>query len=159
MLQRDGGHSHESVRMSGAPLGDFFILQLDEVASQRAIRRVRPGVDVDYLIVDTLRVHIDQSLRVAEGDVARKVPLRGCCQIGVLDQVPDFRNEAVRMNVDGLHATTGNEQLTTLTWRGADLERRKTAIRKAAADEYSGHRARRILEEVSAIRHGVLLGI
>ena len=34
MLQRESGHSHESVRIPGAPLGDFFILQLDEVASQ-----------------------------------------------------------------------------------------------------------------------------
>ncbi len=77
MLQRESGHSHESVRIPGAPLGDFFILQLDEVSSQGPVRRVRPGVHVDRLIVDTLRVHIDQSLRVAEA----MLPVRFACAV------------------------------------------------------------------------------
>src|SRR5688572_14746591 len=156
MLQREGGHSHESVRILRTPLGNFFILQLDEVASQRAVRRVAPGVDVDRLIVDTLRVHIDQSLRVAEGDVARKVRLRSGRQVGVLDKVPDLGHETVRMNVDGLHSTTADGQLTTPAWRGADLKGQEPAARETAADQHSCSGARDIPEEVSTIRHVAL---
>ena len=79
--------------------------------------------------------------------------LRRGRQVGVLDQVPDLRHETVRMNVDGLHSTTADGQLTTLAWGDADLKRREPATRKPAGDEDSGRRARDILEEVSTIRH------
>src|SRR5437773_1971479 len=86
VLQRDRGHSYKSIRMLSTPLRKFFILELNQVASQRAVRRVPPGVDIDRLIVDALRVHIDQPLRVAERNVAGQVALRCCSQRCVLDQ-------------------------------------------------------------------------
>jgi hypothetical protein len=43
-------------------------------------------------------------------------------------------------------------------WGDADLKRREPATRKPGADEDSGRCARGILNEVSAIQHGVLLG-
>src|SRR5439155_6421206 len=73
MLQGHRRHSDKSIRMLGAPLRYFFILQLDEIASQCAVRRVSPGVHVDRLIVDSLRIHVDQPLRVAERNVTGEV--------------------------------------------------------------------------------------
>src|SRR5437867_911349 len=101
VLQRNGGHSYKSIRMLSTPLRKFFILELDNVSSQRAVRRVPPCVDVDRLIVDALGVHIDQSLRVAERDVAGEVVLRSCSQRCVLDQVPDLRHETVGVSIHG----------------------------------------------------------
>ena len=38
VLQRDGGHADEAVRMCRAVLRDFFILERDHVARQRTVR-------------------------------------------------------------------------------------------------------------------------
>ena len=83
MLQRQRRHPDEAIGMLGAPLRDALVLQRDEVARQRLVGVVAPGVDVDRLVVDALRVHVDQTLRVAERDVAGagclSPPARAAC--------------------------------------------------------------------------------
>src|SRR5205823_1081615 len=56
MLQRQCCHSDEAIGMLRTPLRDLVVLKLDQVPSQRAVRRVAPGVDVDRLIVDALGI-------------------------------------------------------------------------------------------------------
>src|SRR5215510_7282825 len=153
MLQRHSGHSYKSIRMLGTPLRYSFILKLNKVASQRAFCRVSPGIDIDRLIVNALRIHIDQPLRIAERDVTGKIALRCCGERRVLDQIPDFGHETVGVSVHGLYATASDEYFAALAWRRSDLERRK-----AAADGYSGRCGCGILEEVSAVWHVLSFG-
>src|SRR5262249_61574767 len=103
MLQRDRRHTDEAVTMRRTVLRDFLVLQRDQIASQRAFRRVPPRIDVDQLDVDALGVHVDQTLRVAERDVAGQVASGGCRERRILHQVPDLWHERIRVNVDGLY--------------------------------------------------------
>src|SRR5262245_4153207 len=138
MLQRNSRHSDKSIRMFGTPLRYFFILKLHNVASQGTVCRISPRIDVDRLVIDTLSVHIDESLRVAKRDIACEIGLRCCSQRRVLDQVPDFRHETVSVSVNSLHAASGDQQFTALAGGRADLKQRKSC---------DG------LEKVSAVRH------
>src|SRR5262244_3386641 len=122
MLQRHSGHSYKSIRMLGTPLRYSFILKLNKVASQPAFCRISPGIDIDRLVVNALRIHIDEPLRIAERDVTRKIALCCCCQRRVLDQIPDFGHETVGVSIDGLHATASDDHLAALAWRCTDLE-------------------------------------
>src|SRR2546427_154105 len=122
MLQRQGGHSYKSIRMLGTPLREFFVLKLDQVASQCAVGRVSPSVNIDRLIIDALRIHIDKPLRIAERDVTTEISLRLCSERCVLDQVPDFGHETVSVSIHRLHAAATNRQLTALAWSHTDLK-------------------------------------
>src|SRR5437870_2210725 len=148
MLQGDRGHPHKSIRMDGAPLRYFFVLKPDEIASQCTIRRIAPGVDVDRLIVDALRIHVDEALRITQSDVTRQVALRLRGQRRVLNQIPDLRYETVGVCVDCLHPAARDEQLATLTRCDADLRQSKTG-------RCSGS-SRDVFQEVSAIGHFLL---
>ena len=154
VLQRNRRHAHKSVRMRRAPLRDFFVLQLDDVARQAALCRVSPGVDVDDLIVDALGIHILESLRVTEGYGAGEVVSRCRGQRSVLHEVPDLRDETVGVNVDGLHTAAADEHLTALARGGADLAGRHTGVRDttSAAEQRRGNTGD-ALEEVSALWH------
>ena len=145
MLQGDCGHAHKSIRMPGTPLRYFFILKPDEIASQCTIRRIAPGVDVDRLIVDALRIHVDQTLRIAQRDVTRQVVLRLRGQRCVLHQIPDLRHETVSVRVYRFHTAARNGQFTALAGRNADLRRSKAGRRRGGS--------RHGFQEVSAIWH------
>ena len=97
---------------------DLFVLQLDEVARERAIRRVAPGVDVDRLVVDALLIHVLQAGRRArtECDRAGEVVLGGRRQRRVLHEIPHLGHERVRVHVDDRHATAADHRATP--WAG-----------------------------------------
>src|SRR5262245_1743989 len=122
MRQRHSGHSYKSIRMLGTPLGYSFILKLNKVASQRAFCRISPGINIDRLIVNALRIHVDEPLRIAERDVTGKIALRSCGKRRVLDQIPDFGHKTVGVSVHGLHAAASDEYFAALAGRRTDLE-------------------------------------
>ena len=108
--------------------------------------------------VDALGVHVDQTLRVAERNVARQVPFGRCRERRSLHQVPDLRHERMRVNVHGLDATTADDDLTPFAWRGTNLRGCEAGIGKASPrDEHCGRGARELSQKGSAIAHGLLL--
>ena len=90
MLQRQRGHPHKPIGTGSHRGRDFLILQLNQVAGERAVRRVAPGVDVDRLIVDALLVHVLQARRGtgAKRNRARQIIFGRHGQRGVFHQVP-----------------------------------------------------------------------
>ena len=108
--------------------------------------------------VDALGVHVDQTLRVAERDVARQVPLGRCRQGRILHQVPDVRHKRVGVNVHGLDATTADDDLAPLARRGTYLHRCESLSDASPCDDHSGRNARNVFQKGSAIAHCLLLG-
>ena len=144
MLQRQRRHPDEAIGVLGAPLRDLFVLERDEIARQRAIGRVAPGVDVDRLVVDALRVHVDQALRIAQHDVAGEVGLGAAAASGVsLTRFHHLRHEAVGVNIDRLDAAAADRHLAALARRCADLTRWEAGLRQAVTAHERRPRSRR----------------
>ena len=68
VLQRQRGHSHESIGILGHRRCDAFVLHGDEIAGELALGRIAPGVDIDRLDIDPLLVHVLQALRGARAE-------------------------------------------------------------------------------------------
>ena len=57
MLHRDGGEGDEAVRMRCDELGEFLVLQLDQLVGDVALGVIPERIDADRLHVDALLVH------------------------------------------------------------------------------------------------------
>ena len=159
MLQRDRRHADEPIRMRAAPLGDLLVLQRDEIARERALGRVPPGVDVDRLVVDPLRVHVDQTLRVAKRDVAGEIGLCDRGQWCVLHEVPHLGHEAVGVEIHGTDPSSAEEHLAAAPWLGTHLARRgSSAWHGGACRQEPGGRPGGDLEKVSSVGHATSSG-
>ena len=157
MLQRQRGHADEPIGMGGDRRGNLLVLQLNQVASERAVRRVSPGVDVDGLIVDALFVHVLQTRRRAgaEGNGPCQVDLGDRGKRRVLHEVPHFRHECVGVDVDDRHAPAADHHPTSR--RAAPATRRaprsRTHALRSRCQPWRSPRS----QKLPAIRHGVSL--
>jgi hypothetical protein len=151
ILQRHGGHPHESIRMLGAPLRDALVLKRHQVARQWTLGVVAPRVHVDRLVVDPLRVHVDQALR-AEHDVPADVVLRRRGHGRVLHQLHDLGNEAVRVHVYRPDPAAVDRHLPPFPWRRANL-RREIFSEVPARDQRPSGNAGSMSKEVATMVH------
>src|SRR5882762_3715548 len=130
-------------------------MHLDDLAREITVRRIEPEtVDAQHLNVNSPVVERLQALWPHDVGSAGAI---ACARSEgrILDDVRHFRDDAVGMHVDHLHALAAHEHFPALRRRG--LRRLESGLRQpAAGDEYSRGCARHSLQEIPAIPHGLL---
>ena len=87
--------------MGGAQLGEFLILNFDELGGYLAVGRIPKGIDAQGLHIDALGVHGLQTVRqrsILAGNIS-------------VHQLRGFGHGAMSVDVDGLHAAAAYHHL------------------------------------------------
>ncbi len=149
VLQRHRREGDEALGIRGARLGELFVLDLDDLPGEIAVRRVPVRVDAERLDVDALLVHGAKPRRHLGGHVQggwkrRPSELR-------VHQRQRLGHRAVRVDIHGPHALATHHHFPA-----ARLRPRGRGGHQLASDEReTGERAAGGLEELPACgRHG-----
>jgi len=136
-LQGQAAEAGETFGVRGAKFRNFLILNLDDLAREFHIRPIPEGIDRDGLHIDSHFVQIRETLRNIIVDVGWIVRI---CQLhitratlapdAVFDKVPGFGNTYVRMNINDLHTTAADHNLSPFTGSGSLCGRLLEARRK-----------------------------
>ena len=145
--------------MSGAPFRELFVVKLDDLGREVAVRGgIEPvAVDAEHLNVDSQLIDGANAVRPHEVRSAR--PRAGIRSEGrVLDDIPHFGNHAVSVYVDDFHAPPGHRHFPALHGRS---RRCRTALKggsreRVSRQQHSGRRARDGLQEIPAVSHASL---
>src|ERR1700738_1450707 len=90
--------------MAADPFGDALVMHPDDARREVAVRVIPPIlIDAERLKVDPALIHGGHALG-SQNLVGRELPL----DIGALEDVRDFGHDAMRMDVDDLHALAAN---------------------------------------------------
>src|SRR5665213_1948606 len=100
-LQRQRGESPKSFRPRRTEFGQFFVLNLDDLAADVAVLTVPEWIDREYLHIDRHRVHLLETL-LDDDEVLGNALDRGQHLAGrIAHQVDGFMKIAVRVRIDG----------------------------------------------------------
>ena len=134
--------------MGRAQLGQFFVLKLDDLASQVALHRVPVRIDADGLHVQALLIHHPQTF------FERHSRLRLVLRRLSARQRDRFRHDAVAVDIHGFHAASAHHHLPAARLLTGLLKLLRGIQQPTADKTDSSHRAG-VFEELSATCHGL----